>query len=197
MHANAPTQPHRDHRTERIGCIFGMPCKENFPASAGYDDSRPRNLTLGHNGQLTTLPHIFGTYRRMPAMRYIKFIVEPSKQRGRFSHFGNLMKKNAEKFFLQRIFGNTVIMIQPSLRRPTNIHGRRNMCPSPVEYKRDFVPIRNRLKSHLFDGSSGNNHSIVTSIAYFRKLFIKSPHVLDRRIFRNMTGDFQKIDFEL
>ncbi len=138
---------------------------------------------------------IFGSYFGMTAVWYIKYIVETTENR--ILRIEKTMFENAKHFSIERIFFDTVMIIQTSLSSPANKKCRGHMCARPVENGRNFAPVIYFLERHLLHRCTGNDHSVVITFFDFVESFVKRRKMLDRCIFRAMRFHMQKVNFNL
>ena len=114
------------------------------------------------------------------AVRHKKHIIEPTEDRQ--SLHIDMVFKNAEHLFIQRILRHSIEVIKSGLCCPADIKCGSDMSTRPVKNGRDFVPISHLLVRHLLNGSAGHNHAVIRFIAHQVKIAIECFHVLHRRI---------------
>ena len=78
------------------------------------------------------------------AVRNVKQVVESSENRISLVVF--MMGEYSEKFFIQRVFGDSVKMVQPGQSSPTNIESRGDVFVRPVENLDQLVPVIDLLE---------------------------------------------------
>ena len=71
------------------------------------------------------------------------------------------------------------------------------MRPSPFENLRQLIPVGDCLERHPLDRRAGDNHPVVKTIAHRVEILVELAHVLDRRMFRGMSLDLHKFQFDL
>ncbi len=116
---------------ERESRIFGVPRDEKLSAATSHDHINSRILRLGKDCQGFILFDIGSAYLGISAVRNVKQIVESSENRISLVVF--MMGEYSEKFFIQRVFGDSVKMVQPGQSSPTNIESRGDVFVRPVE----------------------------------------------------------------
>ena len=96
-----------------------MPSDKKLASSARHRHIDTRLFAFGQERQIGNFHHILAAYLRMPAVRHIELVVEASEDR----HIGlaQRMAEHAEHLGWQIIFGDTIKMVQPGLRRPAYI----------------------------------------------------------------------------
>ena len=116
---------------ERESRIFGVPRDEKLSAATSHDHINSRILRLGKDCQGFILFDIGSAYLGISAVRNVKQVVESSENRIPLVVF--MMGEYSEKFFIQRVFGDSVKMVQPGQSSPTNIESRGDVFVRPVE----------------------------------------------------------------
>ena len=167
-------------RIECIRRIFGMSGDKELTSVTCHCHVNTRIIRLGQQGEVFHLQDIFPTHFGVTAVRHKKHIIEPTEDRQ--SLHIDMVFKNAEHLFIQRILRHSIEVIKSGLCCPADIKCGSDMSTRPVKNGRDFVPISHLLVRHLLNGSAGHNHAVIRFIAHQVKIAIECFHVLHRRI---------------
>ena len=131
----------------------------------------------------------------MAAVRHVELVIE-APENGQRGH-ERVLLEDAEHLFVQFIFGNAVVMVKPSLRRPANIKGRGDMRPRPVENLRNFIPVVHLFVFQMFHRRPCDNHSIKLFILHQLKVPVKGFHVFNGGILVCVAFHLHESDFNL
>ncbi|MPN57315.1 hypothetical protein SDC9_205009 [bioreactor metagenome] len=85
----------------------------------------------------------------------------------------NSVFKYAKHLFGQRNFINTIVVIQPGLRTPADVHGGIDVCEGPGHNFAQFIPVVHFIKRHGFNWSAGDNQAVKALIFDFIESFIE------------------------
>ena len=88
------------------------------------------------------------------------------------------MSEYSEHFFIERIFRNTIIMIEGSLGSPANKHRGGYITFCPVEDISRLFPVSDLLKRQQFNRGTCYNETIIFIVKNKAEFFVKSLHVL-------------------
>ena len=168
---------------------------KEFTSATCHYHIHSRIFRLGKQCQFRHLQDILPTYLCMTAVRYIKTIIKATKNR--MVRFQYPMFEDTEHLLFQRIFRNSIMMIEPGLRRPTYIQSRSHMRTCPIKNFRNLIPISHFLEIHLFHRCSRNNHTIILLMTHLVEIRIERLHVFYRCILGGMTFDLHKRDLHL
>ena len=106
----------------RIQCqrrIFRVPRDKELTSTPCHRHIDTSLFRFGKQRQFRNFQNIFPAHFRMTAMRHIETIVKTTEDG--MERFQYTMLKDAEHFLFQRIFRNSIMMIQSGLRCPTYI----------------------------------------------------------------------------
>ena len=166
-------------------------------SATSHNDMYPRIVRLGNNSQPRMFLDIRTAYLRMAAVRHEEHIIETTEDRQLTHTLADMMLEDTEHLLVERILGDTIVMIQSCLCCPADIKCRSDMCTCPVEDILNLVPIAHILKFEMLHRCTRNNHSVELFIPHTFEIAIKRLHMFDRRILRSMTFQFHEADLNL
>ena len=108
-----------------------------------------------------------------------------------------LVKEHAEKFFIERVFPYTVMVIKSRLRAPADVERAGDIRLAPFHYAAEFVPVFDLFKRHLLDGSARYDKTVVFVVFHLVEVLVKRDHMLRGRVLRNIRGGLQKLGLDL
>ena len=89
------------------------------------------------------------------------------------------------------------MVVEASLRRPTNVECTGDIGLHPLEDFGNFLPIRHFLVVELLNGRASDDHSVELLFLEDVEVLVEHHHVLDGRIFRRVTLEFHEIHLQL
>ena len=131
----------------------------------------------------------------MARLRNPELIVKTSQEHGAFIFC--LVQKNAEKFFVERVFLYAVMVIKPRLCAPADMESACDVGLAPFHYAAEFVPIFNLFKRHLFNRRARYYQAVVLVVLNIFKMLVKRNHVFRRRVFGCVRSGLQKLHINL
>ena len=129
---------------------------KNLPIGTVGNYIRPRFVRGGKHRKLGTQLYIRSVYLGMARMRYKKHMI---------CHL-HLMWEYPEKFFRQRLFIYSVVIVQPCKRPPANMYGTKGVALAPFHNVAKLGPVVDLLKLQLFNGSSRYKNSVKILFPY-------------------------------
>ena len=114
-------------------------------------------------------------------MRRPEFVIKSPEQNGTLVI--GMVRIYTKQLFRKLLFLNSVVIIKPCLRRPTDMEGGMNMGLTPLHNLAQLMPIIHILKFHMFHRSTGDDHTIEFSVLQLIKGLIKRQQMLFRCIF--------------
>ena len=131
----------------------------------------------------------------MTGLRDEEYVVEATEKHRGFMFYD--MRKYTEHLFRNAVFFDSVMVIKPRLRAPTNVESAVYVRFAPFHNFAKFLPIVHFFKRHMFDGRARNDHSVEITVFYVLERFIKGQQMLLRDVFRLMGGRVNKLHFNL
>ena len=182
-------------RIKGIRCILQMTCDIELTTCSGHHDTHTTIWRLCNQGQILICQDILTMDLRMTAMRHHKHIIETTEDRQSFLQ--RILREDAEHLLLQRIFGNTIMIIQACLSRPADIKRTGDMGTGPIEDIGNLIPVVHLFKIKRLYRCTCDDHTIKLLIAHRFEVAVEHHHVFDRRILGGMTTQFHETDLQL
>ena len=180
---------------ERVGVILRMPGDENLTAAVVGDGVDAGFLTFGKNLQPRGGQHLLPADGGVPGVGYQEGVVKAAEQDGIPVY--HPVAEHTEELLWQRVFLQSIVVVQRRLGRPADVKGAVHMGLAPVKDGAQLVPVLHLLKVQLFHRRAGDDHAVEVPVLHLVKGFVEGQHVLLGGVARHMALHLEQLQLHL
>ena len=126
---------------------------------------------------------------------YIEHVVKAPEEGGLLADQG--VGEDAEELVGQRVFGDTVVVIESGLSSPADVQGGVDVGLGPLHDLAQLVPIVHVGEVQVLHGGAGDDHTVVFSVTDLIEGGIEGGQVVGIGVLRDVAGGVQQLHLHL
>ena len=160
-HVNVQTSVHVPLvlQGQGVPVILQVTQQEELAAVLGLHREDSGLLGDGQHLQIRDLADVLLQDLGIAGVGSVEPVVKAPEQGG--GGFEHLVVENAEELFLQGVLGHPVVVVQPRLGPPADVHGGVDVGFGPVHDPAQLFPVVHLFKVQVFHRSTGNHQTVI------------------------------------